>query len=301
MPALDSKTLDLRLADLSTFLAVARFGSIHGAARGLEVSPSQVSKSVERLERRLRMNLLTRGQRGVSVSPAGRRAIPRFEAILAELQELHSNPSEPRLQITVVATAFLNATFVPHITRALPKLRIRSLELPPGVASAYAGERLFDAALTIDTEAWPKSWLRMRIGSLRRALYAAPAVAARLGPTPVPPERLASVPFIAPIYSYHGQVVPGEDRCPLPSGERLIGHQTQTLALALELAQQSDHLVFAPEAAARPFVASGGLVEVPVTGWNVSDTLSLVCDGDRVRAQVLRDIVAALKETLGEA
>jgi hypothetical protein len=33
----------------------------------------------------------------------------------------------------------------------------------------------------------------------------------------------------------------------------------------------------------------------------VTDTLSLVCDGDRLRAQVLRDIVAAMKETLGES
>ena len=96
-------------------------------------------------------------------------------------------------------------------------------------------------------------------------------------------------------------MVPGEDRCPLAASERRLGHQTQTLALALELASRSDQAVFAPEVVVRPFVVSKALVEVPVNGWDVSDTLSLVCDGDRLRAPVLRDIVAALRETLGEA
>jgi DNA-binding transcriptional LysR family regulator len=297
MPTSDADFLDLRLSDLSTFLAVVRLGSINGAARGLRVSPSQVSKAVERLERRLKVNLLARGRRGVSASAAGARAVHRFEAILHELEALQSGESQPA-RLTVVATSFLNAAFVPTIAAAVPKLRVRSVELPPGVASAYAAERLFDAALTIGAESWPKSWTRVLIGELRRALFAPPALAQKLGPGPIKPEALANVPFIAPVYSYHGQVVPGEDQCPLGNGERRIGHQTQTVALALELAEISGHAVFAPEIAARPFVASGRLVELPVDGWDVRQALFLVCDSERVLAPVLRDMVAALRASL---
>jgi DNA-binding transcriptional LysR family regulator len=290
--------MDLRLSDLRTFMAVVRLGSINGAARGLHVSPSQVSKAIERLERRLNLELLTRGRRGVSVSAAGQHAIRRFEAIFAELAALDGEGKSGSHQFTIVATAFLNAAFIPTIVSAVPRLRVRSVELPPGVASAYAAERLFDAALTNGTEKWPKSWNRVPIGELRRALFAAPPMAQRLGRKPLRPESLSGVPFIAPVYSYHGQVVPGEDGCPIPASERQSGHQTQTVALALDLAQLGEQVVFAPEIAARPYVASGRLVELPVVGWDVRDSLFIVCDAERVMASDLRDIVAALRGQL---
>lgn len=297
----DESSLDVRLSDLSTFLAVVRFGSINGAARGLHVSPSQVSKAVERLERRLGLNLLVRGRRGVTASAAGKRAVPRFEAMLGELDALRSSESTPQQTLTIVGTAFLNATFIPTITAAIPKFRVRSLELPPGVASAYAAERLFDAALTTGSEQWPSSWLKTPVGDLRRGLFGSRAVAAKLGSAPAKPEAIAKLSFIGPIYSYHGQVVPGEDACPLGPRERRLGHQTQTLALALELAERSDQVVFAPEIAARPFVTSGRLVEIPVAGWDVRDSLSLLCDGERLTAPLLREIVAALRSLLKDA
>jgi DNA-binding transcriptional LysR family regulator len=301
VPAAEDSSLDVRLSDLSTFLAVVRFGSINGAARSLRVSPSQVSKAVERLERRLGLTLLTRGRRGVSASAAGKRAVPRFEAMLGELDSLRSSETAPQLQLTIVATSFLNATFIPTITAAIPKFRVRSLELPPGVASAYAAERLFDAALTTGNEVWPGSWLKTPVGDLQRAVFASRAVAAKLGPSPVTPEVIAGLAFIGPIYSYHGQVVPGEDGCPLGPRERRIGHQTQTVSLALEMAQECDQVVFAPEIAARPFVTDGKLVEIPVIGWNVRDALSLVCDEERLRAPLLREIVASLRSLLKPA
>ena len=137
MPADDSKWLDLRLSDLSTFLAVARFGSIHGAARGLQVSPSQVMQSVERLERRLNMDLLTRGQRGVSVSPAGRVAVPRFEAILSEFQQLQSAQGEPRQQLH----AGRDLVSQHHFRADHRGARCRRLRAGAG-ATAGGGERL---------------------------------------------------------------------------------------------------------------------------------------------------------------
>ena len=298
MPVSSPSPLELRLSDLSTFLAIVRCGSISGAARSLQVTPSQVSKTVSRLERQLRRTLLTRGARGVAVSAAGRQLVPRFEAILAELDALRSAEDRPAQEVTIVATAFLNAAFVPKIAAALPRFRVRSIELPPGVASAYAGEHSFEAALTVGNETWPKSWQRVSVGALRRALFAPPAVAKALGEQPVAPERLAEVRFLRPIYSYHGQIVPGEDGCPLGPAERRFGHETQTVALALEIASSSEQVVFAPEVAARPSVASGRLVEVAVQGWDVRDTLYLAYDGERLRAAVLRVIVGSLQEML---
>jgi DNA-binding transcriptional LysR family regulator len=125
-------------------------------------------------------------------------------------------------------------------------------------------------------------------------------VARRLGPPPVSVEKLRRVPFVSPIYNHQGQLVPGDDGCPLPHGERRIGHETQALAVALELATRTEHVVFAPVLAARPWVRRGGLVEIPVEGWDASVPLHLACHAERVRSRVQREILAALRDALAE-
>jgi DNA-binding transcriptional LysR family regulator len=289
---------ELRIADLRTFLTIVRLGSFSGAARALRVTPSQVSKAVSRLERQLRLQLLRRGARGVSVSDEGKRMLPQFEDLVGRLRALRAHHDSPEPELTVVGSAYINALFLPLIIEAQPQLRIRSIEVPPGVASAYATEHSFDLALTTSNERWPESWAKVRVGQLRKGLFASPAAARALAPVPVAPERLHEAVFIAPTYSYHGQLVPGDDGCPLHYGERRMGHSTQTLALALEVARRSEQLVFAPVLMAQPFVERGELVEVPVRGWDVRVPLYLACDAARVRAKVQKAILDVVRDAL---
>jgi hypothetical protein len=58
---------------LQAFLAVARSRSFSGAARELGVSRSAVSQSVRQLEDALRVSLVARTTRSVSLTDAGRR------------------------------------------------------------------------------------------------------------------------------------------------------------------------------------------------------------------------------------
>src|SRR5207245_2213356 len=164
-------------------------------------------------------------------------------------------PERPAL--TFMASTFFSSLFVPAIARAIPSLPLSCLEMPPGLASAYAAAGLFDVALTTGTARWPRAWVEVRAGVIRKALYATPDVARRLGRPPVAPARLRSRRFVAPIYTWNGQVIPGDDGCPLDARERLIGHRTQTLSLALELAAESSELIFAPELAAREWARRG--------------------------------------------
>jgi hypothetical protein len=169
--------------------------------------------------------------------------------------------------------------------------------MPPGLASAYAAAGLFDVALTTGAERWPRAWVAVRAGVIKKALYATRELARSLGKPPVAAARLRSQRFVVPIYTWNGQVIPGDDGCPLDAHERLIGHRTQTLALALELAAECGELIFAPELAAREWVRRGALVEVEVAGWAVRDPLQLVCH-DRLSAAVQRKILAAVRATL---
>ena len=290
----DMAGAELHLADLATFLGVLRLGSIQGAARALGVTPSQVSKAVARLEHHLGVKLLARGTRGVIVSDAGRELAPRFEDLLERVRGLRSPGRGAEAELTVAASAFMNALFLPAVIEALPGHRVRSLEMPPGIAGAYASEPFFDLALTAGSERWPDAWVKVEVAPLRQGLFASPSLARELGAPTVAVARVRETKFIVPIYNYRGRVMSGDDGCPLPLAERRIGHATQTLALALTLAQRVPQLVFAPVLAVAALVAPGALVELEVEGWGVWEPLQLVCHGERVSAPVQRTLVAAL-------
>jgi len=182
--------------------------------------------------------------------------------------------------------------------RSLPKLRLRALQLAPALVRAHAAENLFDVALTIGVERLPSSWVSEYVGLLAKGLFANPALARSLGRQPVPVEALSGVPFLTPVYTSGGQFIPIDDGCPLPFGERRLGHEVQTMGLALELAAGCDQLAFGPAVAAQPYLASGALVEVRVAGWEITEALHLACNVDRVLARVQRSLLEVLRSAL---
>jgi DNA-binding transcriptional LysR family regulator len=298
MTSLTDRLGELRLGDLATFLAVRRAGSITAAARELSVTPSQVSKAIARLEHTLRLQLLTRGSRGVCLSEAGLRVLPHVEAAVARLLAVGSTNAEAT-ELTVAAPSYLLESFLPTIERAQPQLHVRGLELPPALLRAYSAEDFFDLCMMHQgMDRLPPSWSSVHVGEIRQTLFASPALARKLGTQPISAERLRSVPFISPVYYADGHLVPAQDDCPLQRSDREVGHQVLTVVLALELASRSDQVVFGPCIAARAHLAAGRLVEVRVQGWNVRSQLYLACNGDRVLARVRNSIADALRSDL---
>src|SRR5688572_19368821 len=92
---------------LQAFLAVARLRSFSGAARELGVSRSAVSQAVHQLEEQLRVVLLTRTTRSVSLTDAGRRLVdeagPGLRQTIAALANASAQPGEAvgRLRLSV--------------------------------------------------------------------------------------------------------------------------------------------------------------------------------------------------------
>src|SRR5512132_4625163 len=83
---------------LQAFLAVARQKSFSAAARELGVSRAAVSQAVRQLEEQLRVVLLNRTTRSVSLTDAGRRLVeeagPGLGQALAALSNVSVQPGE---------------------------------------------------------------------------------------------------------------------------------------------------------------------------------------------------------------
>ena len=289
----------MRVADLLTFLAVRRYGSLTGASRELRVTASQVSKAINRLEGQVNRTLLARSSRGVVLSNAAERLVPHFEVAIAQLRQVRREDDEELTrELTLAAPSYLLSGFLTPLARALPAVRLRALQLGPAAIRAQVSQNIFDLAFSVGDDPMPKAWKSELAGYLKKSLFATPALAQRLG-SKVNEQMLREVAFISPIYSdANGQFLPVDDGCPLPYGERRLGHEAQTVAAALELAACTHQLVFGPVIAARAHLARGELVEVPVEGWRLSDPLYLCCNIDRVAARVQRTVLQMLQAGL---
>jgi DNA-binding transcriptional LysR family regulator len=301
MTSLAERLGDLRLGDLATLLAVRRGGSISAAARELGVTPSQVSKAIGRLEATLRLQLLSRGARSVGLSEAGLQVLPHVEAAMARLLVVGRANDEATPVLSVAAPSYLLAAFLPGIEGSLPGLRVQAIELPPALLRAYSSEDFFDLCLCAGgADGLPVTWSSVCAGQLRRALFASPELANRLGPEPVSVDRIRTVPFVCPVYYADGHLVPASDDSPLQRADRAVGHQVLSFGLALDLAAHSGQLVFGPAIAAQRHVEAGLLREVRVQGWNVVSPLYVACNGDRVLARVQATVVEAVRGRLSD-
>lgn len=76
-----------RAGELSAFVASVQAGSFSAAARQLGLTPSAVSKVVQRLETRLGVRLLHRTTRHLGLTPEGEHFLARAQRIVAEIEE----------------------------------------------------------------------------------------------------------------------------------------------------------------------------------------------------------------------
>jgi DNA-binding transcriptional LysR family regulator len=181
-------------AQLQAFLAVARCRSFSSAARELGVTRSAVSHAVQQLEEHLRVVLLARTTRSVSVTDTGRRLLenagPALAQVVAALGEVAAKPGEAvgRLRLSVPRLAL---PFV--IDPVLPTFRMRHPRIEVDVA---VSDRLvdivaegFDAGVR-SSDVIERDMVQVRLTDpFRFVVVGAPDYLARHG-TPQRPEDL---------------------------------------------------------------------------------------------------------------
>ncbi len=113
-----------RLTGLIAFARAGSLGSYTAAARSLSISPSAVSKSVQRLEQRLGVSLFTRTTRSLTLTPEGRELHGRALKLLQDAEEIEqvamTARSEPSGVLRIAASLPLG---IHVIAPALPEFR----------------------------------------------------------------------------------------------------------------------------------------------------------------------------------
>lgn len=179
---------------LQTFLAVARLRSFSSAARELGVSRSAVSQAVRQLEEQLRVVLLARTTRSVSLTDAGRRLVegagPALGQVLAALTEVSAQPGETvgrvRLSVPRMAVALVIDPVLPTFRARHPRVEVEVVIEDRFVDIVAEG---YDAGVRL-SESIERDMVRVRLTDpFRFVVVGTPAYLARHG-TPQRPEDL---------------------------------------------------------------------------------------------------------------
>jgi DNA-binding transcriptional LysR family regulator len=137
--------VDLDLARVRAFVAVADEGHFGRAAAALSVSQQGLSKRVARLEAELGVRLLTRSAGGISLTGAGRRFIVPARRLLAagDLAAAAARQEERALRIDVWGHLYAPMRTVRQALEHAPDLVIelgRARDLPAALSALSRGE-----------------------------------------------------------------------------------------------------------------------------------------------------------------
>ena len=210
-----------RLTGLIAFARAGSLGSYTAAARSLSVSPSAISKSIQRLERHFGVSLFTRTTRSLSFTAEGRDLHGRVLELLRQAEEIEqvvkSARSEPAGTLRIATSLPLGLhLIVPAITdfrTRYPKVTI-DLRLSDHIVGMV--EESIDLAVRIGDLA-DSSLLSRRLSPYRLSCYASPDYLARYG-APEHPDELVEHETINLRYQSTGQMF----RWPFQIGEKEI-------------------------------------------------------------------------------
>jgi len=174
-----------RFRELTTFIAVAKYGGFKSAAQELNMSPPTATRLVNSLETRIGARLLTRNTRKVTLTEIGRNLMSEAERILAELEVAEDTAAGayeiPRGTLRVTAPVTFGQMHIAPILREY-------LDIYPDVSAiTLFVDRIvdlideeFDVAVRVGNLP-DSSLLAVRVGAIRRVMVASPSYLAKHG------------------------------------------------------------------------------------------------------------------------
>ena len=193
---LHQRTGMLAWDDLRTVLAVARSGSLSGAARSLDIEHSTVFRRLEDIEKRLGTALFERSRSGYLVNSHGEAIadaarIMEEAALAAERQVLGADTRLTGV-VRIATSEMLGAYLLPKLLEAFldthPDIEV---EVDISNRAVDLNRREADLALRA-TMTPPEQLIARKVGEVCSALYGTPALVQRFGSPP----NLEALPWI---------------------------------------------------------------------------------------------------------
>jgi DNA-binding transcriptional LysR family regulator len=250
---------------LEAFLEVARLRSFSAAARELGVSRSAVSQSIRKLEDELRVALVVRTTRSVSLTDAGKRLVeglgPAMSQVATALREVSAKPGEAvgrlRLSVPHAALPFVIEPVVPKFRERHPRIDLEIAVEDRLVDLVGEG---YDAGVRLN-ESIERDMLQVRLTDpFRFVVVGAPKYLAKHG-TPKKPEDLLRHECITfrsqttgTLYAWELERGKRTWRVPVRGG--IVGNEARLLIWS---AERSLGLVYAFEPMVREQLRSGKL------------------------------------------
>jgi len=253
------------LGALGAFVQAADANGFTEAGRKLGVSPSAVSKAVQRLEERLGARLFHRSTRSITLTPEGalflercRRILGEVEAAETELTQTQSTP-QGKLRISLPTIGILFMSRLAEFKLLYPQIEIE-MDFSDRLVDVI--EEGFDAVIRTGEQADSRLMAR-KIGFYRKVIIGSPAYLKQAG-IPTKPEDLVNHTCLIYRYPSTGKL----DRWPLRrDGEGVdvalpASMVMNTLEPQICLAEQGLGLACVPDMAVRKQLEDGSLVSV---------------------------------------
>ena len=264
-----------RFDAMHAFARVVEAGSFTKAADTLNMSKTTVTQLVQQLEARLRVKLLNRTTRKLSITADGAAYYERVVRLLADMDDAETSLSSasalPRGHLRVdVPSPLARMILVP----ALPAFHARypDIQLDMGVS-----DRMVDVigdnvdCVVRGGELTDRSLMARRVGDLRLGVYAAPRYLELAG-TPLHPRELEDTHhrIVGFLWSRSGKTFPyamrlGEERIEV-QGRYVLSVDDGNAYLAAGLAGLG--ILWLPDYMAKGHLASGELVRL-FDGWQL--------------------------------
>jgi DNA-binding transcriptional LysR family regulator len=147
------------LLNINSFIRAVRLGSFAGAARELGATPSVIAKRITQLEKASGAQLVKRSTRGLELTSAGERFLPRFERLAEEHDTLFkgSDTSNRRIEgmVRIQTPPTITSMFLgTMLSRFQQKHPLVEMEVVLMERSANPLEEGFDICIG----AWPVSY-----------------------------------------------------------------------------------------------------------------------------------------------
>jgi DNA-binding transcriptional LysR family regulator len=293
------------LADLTAFIAVADHLSFRVAASRLGVTPSALSHSMRQLEERLRIRLLHRTTRSVSLTDAGVRLLgrlrPAIDQIAEALEDLNQERAQPFGRLRIYAIHMAAASVIaPVWGRFLSTYPDVQLELQVSEEPIDIVAKGFDAGVGPRDRAAADMIAVRVLGPGNVALVGSPSYFEKRG-RPRTPDDLVSHSCVQYRRGTDGVVFDWPFARNGKSGKISVDGRVMVNDpdLAVRAAMDGLGIAYTLEALAEPFLRSGQLVRV-LEDWSPSfEGLFLYYPGHRQVPTALRALIDMIKAAPG--